>query len=86
LDAVFTTGIVGVAFVSPELRLIYILQSNVDLISAQYAALDRSLVRSDAYCLNDTECPLHSQGKGSVLEVGSTLSLIVDTVERDTYI
>ncbi|KAJ7157984.1 hypothetical protein C8R43DRAFT_882882 [Mycena crocata] len=43
--------------------------SNVDLISDQYAALDRSLVRSDAFCLNDTQCPLHSQGKGGVLEV-----------------
>ncbi|KAJ7837987.1 hypothetical protein B0H14DRAFT_2790225 [Mycena olivaceomarginata] len=43
--------------------------SNVDLISAQYAALDRSLIRSDAYCLNDTNCPLHSQGKGAILEV-----------------
>ncbi|KAJ7121509.1 hypothetical protein C8R44DRAFT_786373 [Mycena epipterygia] len=46
--------------------------SNVDLISAQYAALDRSLVRSDAYCLNDTSCPLHAQGKGAVLEAFKT--------------
>ncbi|KAJ6530552.1 hypothetical protein B0H19DRAFT_1191439 [Mycena capillaripes] len=46
--------------------------TNVDLISAQYAALDRSLVRSDVYCLNDTACPLHSQGKGAVLEAFKT--------------
>ncbi|KAJ7692912.1 hypothetical protein B0H17DRAFT_933686 [Mycena rosella] len=46
--------------------------SNVDLISAQYAALDRSLVRSDAYCVNDPACPLHSQGKGSVLQAFNT--------------
>ncbi|KAF7359620.1 Alpha/beta-hydrolase [Mycena venus] len=46
--------------------------SNVDLISAQYAALDRSLIRSDAYCLNDTSCPLHSQGKGAILEAFQT--------------
>ncbi|KAJ7605186.1 hypothetical protein FB45DRAFT_1149088 [Roridomyces roridus] len=42
--------------------------SNVDLLSKQYAALDRSLTRSDVYCLNDTTCPFHSQGKGAVLE------------------
>ncbi|KAJ7599803.1 hypothetical protein C8J56DRAFT_908924 [Mycena floridula] len=42
--------------------------SNVDLISTQYAALDRSFTRSDAFCVNDTQCALHSKGKGSVIE------------------
>lgn len=71
LDAVFTAGVVGPSRCIILADYIYTPQSNVDLISAQYAALDRSLIRSDAYCLNDTNCPLHSQGKGAILEVCS---------------
>lgn len=35
----------------------------------QAKSLTRLLLRADAYCLNDTTCPFHSQGKGAVIQV-----------------
>ncbi|KZP21579.1 alpha/beta-hydrolase [Athelia psychrophila] len=40
--------------------------SNVDLATYQMSAVNRLLLRSDAYCLNDTSCPFHAQGKGVI--------------------
>lgn len=44
-------------------------KSNKDLVVFQIQAANRILLRADAYCINDTTCPFHSQGKGSILEV-----------------
>ncbi|KZP19742.1 alpha/beta-hydrolase [Athelia psychrophila] len=40
--------------------------SNVDLATYQISAVNRLLLRSDAYCMNDTSCPFHAQGKGAI--------------------
>ncbi|KAF7976114.1 hypothetical protein HWV62_7549 [Athelia sp. TMB] len=40
--------------------------SNVDLATSQISAVNRLLLRADAYCLNDTSCPFHAEGKGSI--------------------
>ncbi|KZP21575.1 alpha/beta-hydrolase [Athelia psychrophila] len=39
---------------------------NVDLGTYQMSAVNRLLLRADAYCLNDTSCPFHAQGKGAI--------------------
>ncbi|KAF7969925.1 hypothetical protein HWV62_25528 [Athelia sp. TMB] len=40
--------------------------SNVDLATYQISAVNRLLLRADAYCLNDTSCPFHGEGKGAI--------------------
>jgi hypothetical protein len=32
-------------------------------------AVNRGLLRADAYCQNNASCPFHSKGKGSVIKV-----------------
>ena len=44
-------------------------QTNLELSDVQIKAANRLLLRADAFCLNDTSCPFHSQGKGSVVNV-----------------
>lgn len=34
-------------------------------------AVNRLLLRADAFCIFDDTCPFHSQGKGSVVKVSS---------------
>ncbi|KAF7969924.1 hypothetical protein HWV62_25526 [Athelia sp. TMB] len=40
--------------------------SNVDQAAYQVNAVNRLLLRADAYCLNDTSCPFHAEGKGAI--------------------
>ncbi|KAK7036061.1 Alpha/Beta hydrolase protein [Favolaschia claudopus] len=44
-----------------------------DMVTAQVAAINRLLLRADAFCLQDTSCPFHGQGKGSVVKAWETL-------------
>ncbi|KAF7970425.1 hypothetical protein HWV62_24169 [Athelia sp. TMB] len=39
---------------------------NQAVATYQVAAANRLLLRSDAWCMNDTTCPFHTQGKGAV--------------------
>ncbi|KAJ7334923.1 Alpha/Beta hydrolase protein [Mycena albidolilacea] len=41
-----------------------------DMVTDQVAAINRLLLRADAFCLEDTACPFHGQGKGSVVKCG----------------
>lgn len=41
-------------------------QSNVNLAAYQINAVNRVLLRSDAYCMNDTSCEFYAQGKGAI--------------------
>ncbi|KDQ19580.1 hypothetical protein BOTBODRAFT_28154 [Botryobasidium botryosum FD-172 SS1] len=42
--------------------------SNLDLVATQIKAANRLLLRADAYCIYDVECPFHSKGKGGVIQ------------------
>ncbi|KAH8813874.1 hypothetical protein DL96DRAFT_1821095 [Flagelloscypha sp. PMI_526] len=42
-------------------------KSDVELIKDEVRAVNRMLLRADAYCQSNSSCPLHSQGKGSVV-------------------
>ncbi|KAJ7142072.1 Alpha/Beta hydrolase protein [Mycena crocata] len=44
-----------------------------DMVTDQVAAINRLLLRADAFCLNDTSCPFHGQGKGSVVKAWETV-------------
>ncbi|CAK5263891.1 unnamed protein product [Mycena citricolor] len=44
-----------------------------DMVTDQVSALNRLLLRADAYCLADPSCPFHGQGKGSVVAAWNTL-------------
>ncbi|KAJ7232040.1 alpha/beta hydrolase fold-domain-containing protein [Mycena haematopus] len=44
-----------------------------DMVTAQVAAINRLLLRADAFCLEDTSCPFHGQGKGSVVKAWETV-------------
>ncbi|KAF7359014.1 hypothetical protein MSAN_01242100 [Mycena sanguinolenta] len=39
-----------------------------DMVTDQVAAINRLLLRADAFCVEDTSCPFHGQGKGSVVK------------------
>ncbi|KAF7965755.1 hypothetical protein HWV62_42002 [Athelia sp. TMB] len=39
---------------------------NQAVATYQVAAANRLLLRSDAWCMNDTTCPFHAQGKGAI--------------------
>ncbi|EIM92815.1 uncharacterized protein STEHIDRAFT_165026 [Stereum hirsutum FP-91666 SS1] len=70
---------------------------NTDLVTFQTAALNRLLLRADAYCADfDGTCPFNSQGKGSVVSAFSTVlnnahagaygNVTADDVRAMTYI
>ncbi|EGN95189.1 hypothetical protein SERLA73DRAFT_162724 [Serpula lacrymans var. lacrymans S7.3] len=40
--------------------------SDEDTVMYDMKAIDRLLLRADAYCMFNTTCPLHQQGKGSI--------------------
>jgi len=42
--------------------------NNLDLVTDEIQALNRLLLRADAYCIYDPTCPFHSKGKGSVVK------------------
>ncbi|KAF7353939.1 hypothetical protein MVEN_01080200 [Mycena venus] len=44
-----------------------------DMVTDQVAAINRLLLRADAFCLQDTSCPFHGQGKGSVVKAWETV-------------
>ncbi|KAJ7684238.1 Alpha/Beta hydrolase protein [Mycena polygramma] len=44
-----------------------------DMVTDQVAAINRLLLRADAFCLVDTSCPFHGQGKGSVVKAWETV-------------
>ncbi|KAF8209590.1 Alpha/Beta hydrolase protein [Mycena galopus ATCC 62051] len=44
-----------------------------DMVTDQVAAINRLLLRADAFCLEDTSCPFHGQGKGSVVKAWETV-------------
>ncbi|KAJ7061501.1 Alpha/Beta hydrolase protein [Mycena amicta] len=44
-----------------------------DMITDQVAAINRLLLRADAFCIVDSSCPFHSQGKGAVVSAWQTL-------------
>ncbi|KIM77254.1 hypothetical protein PILCRDRAFT_12233 [Piloderma croceum F 1598] len=46
---------------------------NLEMIQNQFRAINRLLIRADVYCLNDSTCPFHSQGKGSVVQAFKTV-------------
>ncbi|KAH8823335.1 hypothetical protein DL96DRAFT_1617268 [Flagelloscypha sp. PMI_526] len=43
-------------------------QSNTGTITDEIVAINRMLLRADAYCQSNSTCPFFSQGKGSVVE------------------
>jgi pimeloyl-ACP methyl ester carboxylesterase len=49
-----------------------------DQAQYQVAALNRLLLRADAYCQNDKTCPFKDQGKGSIVRVGSFRACTTD--------
>ncbi|KAJ7932817.1 Alpha/Beta hydrolase protein [Mycena leptocephala] len=44
-----------------------------DMVTDQVAAINRLLLRADAFCLEDSTCPFHGQGKGSVVKAWETV-------------
>lgn len=69
--------------------------SNLEFVVAQVAAANRLLLRADAYCIYDPNCPFHSQGKGSVVKAFNTVlqrtvsdsgNITADDVRASTYI
>ncbi|KAJ7784932.1 hypothetical protein DFH07DRAFT_907611 [Mycena maculata] len=44
-----------------------------DMITDQMVAVNRLLLRSDAFCMADPTCPFYGQGKGSVVKAWETL-------------
>ncbi|KAF7314953.1 hypothetical protein MIND_00009300 [Mycena indigotica] len=44
-----------------------------DMITDQVAAINRLLLRADAFCMIDPSCPFHSQGKGGVVTAWQTV-------------
>ncbi|KAF8209455.1 Alpha/Beta hydrolase protein, partial [Mycena galopus ATCC 62051] len=44
-----------------------------DMVTDQVAAINRLLLRADAFCLEDRSCPFHGQGKGSVVKAWETV-------------
>ncbi|KAJ7635348.1 hypothetical protein FB45DRAFT_911320 [Roridomyces roridus] len=44
-----------------------------DMITDQVGAINRLLLRADAFCLTDPTCPFHGQGNGSVVAAWDTL-------------
>ncbi|KZP17745.1 alpha/beta-hydrolase [Athelia psychrophila] len=46
---------------------------NQAVATYQVAAANRLLLRSDAWCQNDTTCPFHAQGKGSIPKAFATV-------------
>lgn len=57
-------------------------QGNQAVATYQVAAANRLLLRSDAWCQNDTTCPFHAQGKGSIPKVGLSSSFIANTAAK----
>lgn len=49
------------------------LKDNFHLVDQQIIDVNRLLLRSDAFCINDPTCPFHTEGKGSVPQVQSLL-------------
>ena len=44
-----------------------------DMITNQVAAINRLLLRADAFCIIDPTCPFHAQGKGAVVSAWESL-------------
>ncbi|KAJ7913856.1 hypothetical protein B0H13DRAFT_2270961 [Mycena leptocephala] len=44
-----------------------------EMIDHQMVAINRLLLRSDAFCMTDPACPFHGQGKGAVVKAWDTL-------------
>ncbi|KAJ7491237.1 Alpha/Beta hydrolase protein [Mycena latifolia] len=44
-----------------------------EMITHQVVAINRLLLRSDAFCMTDPTCPFYGQGKGSVVKAWDTL-------------
>ncbi|KAJ7702230.1 Alpha/Beta hydrolase protein [Mycena rosella] len=44
-----------------------------EMITDQIVAINRLLLRSDAFCMTDPTCPFYGQGKGSVVKAWETL-------------
>ncbi|KAJ7022425.1 hypothetical protein C8F04DRAFT_1138157 [Mycena alexandri] len=44
-----------------------------EMIDHQMTAINRLILRSDAFCMTDPECPFHGQGKGAVAKAWDTL-------------
>ncbi|KAF7295890.1 hypothetical protein HMN09_01132700 [Mycena chlorophos] len=44
-----------------------------DMITDQVAAINRLLLRADAFCIVDTTCPFHAQGKGAIVSAWNAL-------------
>ncbi|KAF9458282.1 hypothetical protein BDZ94DRAFT_1173972 [Collybia nuda] len=46
---------------------------NFNLVDQQIVAVNRLLLRADAFCINDAACPFHTAGKGSVPQAFNTI-------------
>ncbi|KAJ7221372.1 Alpha/Beta hydrolase protein [Mycena pura] len=44
-----------------------------DMVTDQVAAINRLLLRADAFCMTDAACPFHSAGKGGVVKAWETV-------------
>ncbi|KAJ7513156.1 Alpha/Beta hydrolase protein [Mycena galericulata] len=44
-----------------------------NMVTDQVAAINRLLLRADAFCLTDPTCPFHGQGNGSVVKAWDTV-------------
>ena len=49
----------------------------MELADTQIKAVNRLLLRADAFCIFDATCPFHAQGKGSVVKVRFDFRLMV---------
>ncbi|KAJ7208519.1 hypothetical protein GGX14DRAFT_633281 [Mycena pura] len=45
-----------------------------DTVTDQVAAINRLLLRADAFCMTDTACPFHSAGKGGIVKAWTVLA------------
>jgi hypothetical protein len=72
LDAVIPHGRVGTLSVINFKRLNYF-KSSFDRVQDSIAALNRGILRADAYCQNNSSCPWHSNGTGIIPTVCSPI-------------
>ncbi|KAJ7132947.1 hypothetical protein C8R46DRAFT_1362393 [Mycena filopes] len=55
-----------------------------DMIDDQMTAINRLILRSDAFCMTDPACPFYGQGKGAVVKAWDTL--LTQTLANDSSI
>ncbi|TVY51007.1 putative hydrolase [Lachnellula cervina] len=58
-------------------------RSMYDQVQDSVAAMNRVMLRADAYCQNNASCPFHSAGKGSVVKA---VKKIIATAKQTPYL